>query len=155
MVSVYFLDTSALVKRYIDETGSPWLRAIVDPVLSPFLVISQLLVVEVHSALNRRLREGTISQGDYTRTKRAFQADCQNEYNLIPMSEAIVDLACDLLERHPLRASDAIHLATALTSNRLLSEGGLPALAFLCADDRLLNAATAEGLATDNPNYHQ
>jgi hypothetical protein len=76
MVSVYFLDTSALVKRYIDETGSAWLRAIVDPALSPFLVISQLLVVEVHSALNRRLREGTMSQGDYTRTKHAFQGDC-------------------------------------------------------------------------------
>jgi len=34
MVSVYFLDTSALVKRYIDETGSAWLRAIVDPALN-------------------------------------------------------------------------------------------------------------------------
>lgn len=155
MVSVYCLDTSALVKRYIDEIGSPWLKAIVDPALSPFLVISQLLVVELHSALNRRLREGTISQDDYTRTKHAFQGDCQNEYNLIPISGPVVDLACDLLERHPLRASDAIHLATALTSNRLLSDSGLPALAFLCADDRLLNAATAEGLATDNPTDHQ
>jgi predicted nucleic acid-binding protein len=154
MVSAYFLDTSALVKRYIDETGSVWLRANIDPVLRPFLVISQLLVVEVHSALNRRLREGTISQGDYTRTKHAFQDDCQNEYNLIPISEAIVDLACDLLERHPLRASDAIHLATALTSNRLLSSHGLPAFTFLCADDRLINAATAERLAADNPNHH-
>jgi len=153
-VSAYFLDTSALVKRYIDETGSVWLRANIDPVLRPFLVISQLLVVEVHSALNRRLREGTISQDDYTRTKHAFQDDCQNEYNLIPISEAIVDLACDLLERHPLRASDAIHLATALTSNRLLSSHDLPAFTFLCADDRLINAATAEGLAADNPNHH-
>jgi predicted nucleic acid-binding protein len=155
MVSAYSLDTSALVKRYIDESGSAWLRAIVDPALNPFLVISQLLVVEVHSALNRRLREGTISQDDYARTRQAFQGDCQNEYNLIPMTETIVDLACDLLERHPLRASDAIHLATALTSNRLLGNHGLPTLTFLCADDRLLDAATAEGLATDNPNCHQ
>ena len=154
-MSAYFLDTSALVKRYIDETGSVWLRAIVDPVLSPFLVISQLLVVEVHSALNRRLREATISQDDYTRTKQAFQGDCQNEYNLIPMSETIVDLACDLLERHPLRASDAIHLATALTSNQLLSDHSLTELTFLCADDRLIDAAKAEGLAADNPNHHQ
>jgi len=153
-VSAYYLDTSALVKRYIDEIGSVWLRANIDPVLRPFLVISQLLVVEVHSALNRRLREGTISQDDCTRTKHAFQGDCQNEYNLIPVSEAIVDLACDLLERHPLQASDAIHLATALTSNRLLSGHGLPAFTFLCADDRLIDAATAEGLATDNPNHH-
>ena len=153
-MSAYYLDTSALVKRYIDEIGSVWLRANIDPVLRPFLVISQLLVVEVHSALNRRLREGTISQDDCTRTKHAFQGDCQNEYNLIPVSEAIVDLACDLLERHPLRASDAIHLATALTSNQLLSSHGLPAFTFLCADDRLIDAATAEGLATDNPNHH-
>jgi hypothetical protein len=65
-----------------------------------------------------------------------------------------VDLSCDLLERHPLRASDAIHLATALTSNQLLSNGDLPALTFLCADDRLLDAAMAEGLGVDNPNHH-
>lgn len=68
-MSNYYLDTSALVKRYIDETGSAWLRALVDPALSPVLVVSQLLIVEMASAFNRRLREGTVNRGDYTRMR--------------------------------------------------------------------------------------
>jgi predicted nucleic acid-binding protein len=153
-VSNYYLDTSALVKRYIDEIGSAWLRALVDPALSPVLVVSQLLIVEMTSAFNRRLREGTVNRDDYTRMIDAFRDDCLVEYKIMPLDEFIIDLACELLERHPLRAYDAIHLGTTLVINRLLMAHQMPALTFLCADERLLNAATAEGLAVDNPNNH-
>jgi predicted nucleic acid-binding protein len=84
----------------------------------------------------------------------AFRDDCLTAYQVLPTNETIVDLACELLERHPFRASDAIHLATALTSNRLLLDSGLAALTFLCDDARLLKAAIAEGLGVDNPNLH-
>ena len=153
-MSDYYLDTSALVKRYIDETGSVWLRALVDPALYPVLVVSQLLIVEMTSAFNRRLREGTVNRSDYARMMDAFRDDCLIEYKIMPLNESIIDLACELLERHPLRAYDAIHLGTALAINRLLATHRMPALTFLCADERLLNAATAEGLAVDNPNHH-
>jgi len=59
-----------------------------------------------------------------------------------------------LLERHPLRAYDAVHLATALRIHRWLVAAGQVGLAFLSADDRLNTAAAAEGLAVDNPNQH-
>lgn len=153
-MSNYYLDTSALVKRYIDETGSAWLRALVDPALSPMLVVSQLPIVEMTSAFNRRLREGTVNRDDYTRMMDAFRDDCLVEYRIMPLNGSITDLACELLERHPLRAYDAIHLGTALVINRLLIAHRMPALTFLCADERLLDAATAEGLAVDNPNEH-
>jgi predicted nucleic acid-binding protein len=153
-VSNYYLDTSALVKRYIDEIGSAWLRALVDAALPPVLVVSQLLIVEMTSAFNRRLREGTVNRDDYTRMMDAFRDDCLVEYKIMPLDESIIDLACELLERHPLRAYDAIHLGTTLVINRLLISHRMPALTFLCADERLLNAATAEGLAVDNPNHH-
>jgi predicted nucleic acid-binding protein len=154
VVSNYYLDTSALVKRYIDETGSAWLRALVNPAFFPVLVVSQLLIVEMTSAFNRRLREGTVRQDDYTRMVDAFRNDCLVEYRIMPFDESITNLACELLERHPLRAYDAIHLGTALVINRLLMTHTMPALTFLCADERLLNAAMAEGLAVDNPNHH-
>ena len=153
-MSNYYLDTSALVKRYVDETGSAWLRALVDPALSPVLVVSQLLIVEMASVFNRRLREATVSRSDYTRMMDSFRDDCLVEYKITPLDESIIDLACELLERHPLRASDAIHLGTAIVLNRLLITHQMPALTFLCADERLLNAATAEGLTVDNPNDH-
>jgi len=53
-----------------------------------------------------------------------------------------------------LRAYDAVQLASALRANRALQAARLPSLLFLSADDRLITAATHEGLATDNPNSH-
>lgn len=118
------------------------------------LVVSQMLIVEMTSAFNRRLREGTVNWSDYTRMMDAFRDDCLVEYKIIPLNESIINLACEMLERHPLRAYDAIHLGTAIAINRLLVADRMSALTFLCADKRLLNAATAEGLAVDNPNHH-
>jgi len=151
---IYYLDSSAALKRYMDEIGSAWLRATVDASLSSVIFVSRLLVVEITSALNRRLREGTLTTADYTLTQNAFRGDCLNEYKIIPLDEAISDRACTLLERHPLRAYDAIQLASALAAQQFLGERDYPALTFLCADDRLNIAAASEGLAVDNPNYH-
>jgi len=67
---------------------------------------------------------------------------------------AIVDLACELLERHPLRGYDAMHLATALVVQQSLQRRSLPTLVFISADDSLNAAASAEDLAVDNPNDH-
>ena len=56
--------------------------------------------------------------------------------------------------RQPLRAYDAVHLATAWLLNEELLRAGQPPLTFVCADDRLMTIAQAEGLLTDNPNHH-
>ena len=148
----YYLDTSAMLKQYVDEPGSVWLRAQVSAATS--LVSSQLLVVEAVSAFNRRVREGSLSLIEYQRVRDVFREDCRTVYQIVPSTTAIVDLACVLLERHPLRGYDAMHLATALTVQQALQRRDLPALIFLCADDRLNAAATAEDLAVDNPNNH-
>jgi predicted nucleic acid-binding protein len=63
-------------------------------------------------------------------------------------------VTCSLLERHPLRAYDAVHLATALGAQEFLDAQGYPPLTFLSADERLNRAAGDEGLAVDNPNHH-
>jgi len=148
----YYLDTSALLKHYVDETGSDWLRAQV--LTSALLVSSQLLVVETVSAFNRRVREGALTLTDYQRLRDIFREDGRALYRLVPLKTAITDLACVLTERHPLRSYDAIHLATALTVQLSLQRRGLTPLIFLSADDRLNNAASTEGLLVDNPNRH-
>jgi len=153
-MSIYYLDSSAALKRYIDEPGSAWLRAVVDIAFSPVLFVSRLITVEVTSALNRRLREGTLTPADYALTQNVFRGDCLNEYKLIPPTDAVLEAACSLLERHPLRAYDAVQLASALTAQQFLRERGYPVLTFLGADDRLNAAAAAEGLQVDNPNLH-
>ena len=148
----YYLDTSAMLKRYVDELGSVWLRTQISSAVS--LVSSQLLIVEVVSAFNRRVREGNLSLIEYQRVRDVFREDCRATYQIVPPTTAIVDLACVLLERQPLRGYDALHLATALTVQQSLQRRDLPALVFLCADDCLNAAAAAKGLAVDNPNDH-
>jgi len=153
-VTTYYLDTSALVKRYVDETGSPWLRALLDASPRTSVILVHLVVVEMTSALMRRVREGVVSAPEYAQAQNVFQSDCLDQYELVTAVDDIIDQANRLLERHPLRAYDAIHLAAAMVSNQALLADNLPPLVFLSADDRLNRAASAEGLAVDNPNSH-
>jgi predicted nucleic acid-binding protein len=150
----YYLDASALVKRYVDETGSDWLRATIAPAEHSLLFASRMVIVEVISAFARRVRDGSLTPGEFAAVRDAFRGDCLGEYQIMPPTVPVIDLACALLERHPLRAYDATHLATALSAQQFLVAQKYPTLIFLSADDRLNRAATAKGLAVDNPNYH-
>jgi uncharacterized protein len=151
-VSRYYLDASALVKRYVNEEGSDWLRVAITPGRSQLLFTSRMTIVEVISAFARRVRDGSLTLEEFASARDLFRGDCLDEYQIMPPTIAVVDSASVLLERHPLRAYDAIHLATALGAQQFLADQNYPALTFLSADDRLNQAAAAEGLAVDNPN---
>jgi uncharacterized protein len=153
-MTTYYLDTSAAVKLYVSEIGSRWLRSLFVGPRPPVAVTSHLLRVEMWSAFARRLRERSVTPDEYTAICDLFAEDRQNLYRFVPVNEAAIRSACAYVERHPLRASDAIHLGSALNVNHQLMGAERPGLIFLCADDRLLQAAAAEGLAVDNPNDH-
>jgi len=153
-VSIYYMDASAVVKRYVNEVGSGWVRAAVSPASAPLLFTSRMTLAEVISAFARRLREGSLTAAEFGLARDIFCGDCLKEYQVMPPTVAVVELACILLERYPLRAYDATHLATALTAQQFLASQSYPSLVFLSAHDRLIGAASAEGLAVDNPNLH-
>ena len=153
-MTTYYLDTSAAVKLYVSEVGSGWLQRLFVGPRPPVAVTSHLLRVEMWSAFARRLREKSVSLDDYTQMCDLFAEDRQNLYRFTSINEIAIRGACEYVEHYPLRASDAIHLAAALDTNRQLTNARRPGLVFLCADDRLLQAAVAEGLAVDNPNAH-
>ena len=140
MVNCY-LDTSAMLKRYVDEAGSAWLRHKISSASS--LVSSQLSIVEI-SAFNRRVREGSLSLTDYQRIRDIFFEDCCTMYQIVAITTTVIETACQLLENHILRGSDAVHLATAVVVHLSLQRRGLPSLTFLSADDRLNAAALAD-----------
>ncbi len=121
---------------------------------SPSIVVVHLIIVEVTSALTRRVREGALSPAEYAQVQNAFRFDCLNEYEILTAVGSIIDHTNRLLEKHPLRAYDAVHLATAIVTNQRLLANNLAPLTFLSADDRLNDAASAEGLTVDNPNHH-
>lgn len=153
-MTTYYLDTSALGKRYVQETGTAWVRALADPAVGHSLLTARITMVEIYSALARRKREGTVPAADCDTAAQAFTAHSDSDYEYIELGLDVVVIARQLLERHSLRAYDAVQLASAVLVNEVLQNVDLPPLTFLSADDRLNAAAAAEGLTVDNPNAH-
>ena len=150
----YYADSSVLVKRHIPEAGTLWFRTLADPLVGNVIITGRISVVEVYSALNRRVREGTLDPTIYATLAADFDSVCTAEYRLLELGPVVAGRACDLLERYPLRADDAVQLATALSANNLLLASGLQAVTFLSADARLLSAAQAGGMLVNDPNAH-
>jgi predicted nucleic acid-binding protein len=151
-VSDYFFDSSALLKRYYTEQGTNWVASITIPQARNSIAIAQITPVEIMSGLQRRRRAGQISLPDARITRLLLDAHVLSEYKLIPLSDIVIARAKDLVSIYPLRAYDAVQLASALEA--LAHSPGAAPLTFVSADTRLLAAAAAEGLATDDPNAH-
>lgn len=147
----YYADSSVLVKRHVNETGTNWFRMLCHPVTGNVIITSRISMVEVFSAFNRRLRESALKPNDYIEIANDFKVICLNDYELVELNASIIERAKLLLESHHLRAYDAVQLATALIVNETIQQSGLT---FLAADERLLSAARKENLSTDNPNLH-
>lgn len=150
----YFFDSSALVKRYVTEPGTPWIRSITTITAVHEIVIAHITPVEVMSAVTRQIRSGTLS----TRTGRAIRLllhrHVKRQYKLVRFSDELVVAAEDLLEHYFLRAYDSVQLASALEINNRLMMAGANPITFVSGDQRLLMAAMAEGLAVDDPYQH-
>ena len=153
-MSAFFLDSSALAKRYVSEPGSAWIQAIATSEAHNQIVIARIAWVEVLSALARRQREVSLPSADVLQAIRSFRYDLDTQYQVVEMSRQLVDAAGELVLGHPLRAYDAVQLASALQIHAALSLAAAAPLVFVSADDRLITAAQAEGISTDNPNNH-
>jgi predicted nucleic acid-binding protein len=150
----YFADTSALIKFFVDEVGSTWMRSLLDPATSNTVSIAKITIAEMDSALARRAREGTISISERDQTQKKFLAAVRSEYSTINLTINVLLRTRKVLNAHALRAADAIQLASALRANTQLINAGNSPIVFLSADDHLLFAAANEGLQADNPNRH-
>lgn len=148
-----YVDSSALVKRYLVEVGTPWVQTWCDAPTQT-VAVAEIGLVEIAAAFAGKLRGAHITPAQYYSARTDLTADARDEYVLVTVNREIVDEAIELTARHRLRGYDAVHLACALTLNRALVAYHLPPLALISADDDLLNAAAAEGLPTDNPNRH-
>lgn len=146
----YYLDTSALGKRYVHESGSNWIRTITDRAVGHVIIICDLTPVEGFSRLARRQRMSQLTSANARILQNRFLVDYRREYIALPLERSLLIHARWLLVRYPLRSLDAIQLAGATGAFRTL---GAP-ITFVSADLNLLNAAVSEGFITDNPNLH-
>ena len=153
MTQTFYLDSSALVKRYAVETGTDWVRSLCG---QPDCIIAVALIgmVEVTAAVAGKLRSGRLDQAAADVILDSLKADAIDQYSLLDVDQYAVNEAMELALRRRLRGYDAVHLASALRLNRTLVAVQSPPLTLVAADDDLLDAAQAEGLQTENPNLH-
>lgn len=150
----YFTDSSAATKRYLNETGSRWMKSLftANPPHRFFAVA--MIGVEVVAAISRRARGGTISQADAAAFCTVFLADLRAEFRVVPVTDALLREAIRLAQRYSLRGYDAVQLAAANEVSRLRVTAGAAPIIFVSADHELNAAARSEGLAVDDPNAH-
>jgi uncharacterized protein len=154
MMALYFFDSSALVKRYVHEEGSVWVRETTANASGHLIHISLLTVAEIASALARRHREGSVAASERDRLFGAFLVDCARSYLLLRVEEDVIQRAVGLVNQYPLRTADAIQLSTAMLLSQALQEAQLDPVIVASADDRVLQAASHEGVPVENPNVH-
>ncbi len=131
-----FLDSSALAKRYIDEAGSQSVDDICQEATE--LCLSVICIPELISALNRRVREKSLSQKNYKAIKKALSEDVQ-DITIINLTPEVISKTTRLLEDNALRAMDALHVACALEWGAEL---------FVSSDKQQIIAAGKSGLIT-------
>ena len=153
-MAVYFFDSSAIVKRYLVETGTTWVSKIADLATGNAIFLARVTFVEVISAITRKSRgPGLLPSGAATAIVN-FRHDFENEYSLIELTPDLINSAGSLAEAHALRAYDAVQLAAALGINHELESAGESPITLISADGALNDCAIAEGIAVDDPNSH-
>jgi len=153
-VAVYFLDSSAVVKRYVSESGTAWILNLTDPVVSNQLHLVRITGVEVVSAITRRTRGTSLSITDAATALSDFRYDFSRAYRIVEITASLIGHAMQLAETHALRGYDAVQLAAALDVQAYWLALNMPVLTLVSADIALNAAAIAEGLAVDDPNAH-
>ena len=142
-MTLVFFDTSALVKRYHQETGSDRVNAIIEA-RDSVLIISELSLVEMASALQRKRNRGEIALQAMNDALARFASDILSDWVVAGFRRGFIQQARELVLRRGIRTLDALQLTAALAFS-----GASPI--FVCADARLRQAAAEEGLAVLDP----
>lgn len=154
-MSRFFLDASAIAKRYSVEAGSAWVASLIAPASGHGFLLAEITLAEVAAAFAAKHRAPRgITQKERDDALGLFLGHCRAEYELVAVNRHVIDRAVLLTQSLKLRGYDAVQLAAALIANETLGAAGLSPLIFVSADDDLVIAARAEGLATDNPNLY-
>jgi predicted nucleic acid-binding protein len=148
----FFLDASALAKRYSLETGSAHIDYLFDHVSYERLICLMLGVAEVASVLVRKRNSGLLSAIAFSQSMTNLVSEIvdHDELNTLPIDNDLIAAAIPLIERYALNSTDAVVLRLALELATQLRADGHD-LVLVAADQRLLRAAQAERLLSFDP----
>jgi predicted nucleic acid-binding protein len=153
-VAAYYLDSSALVKRYARETGTAWIIGLFRRAAGHRLYVGRIAGVEVAAALTRKRRGGHLTTSEAARALNRLRRDLGGRLRIVEITPALLTDAIGLAEKHGLRGYDAVQLAAMLAANGERLQLKLAPLTLIAADAELLAAGAVEGLVTDDPNAH-
>ena len=153
-MAAYFLDSSAIVKRYVQETGTAWVRRLVRSGKPDLIFLAHITAVEVTSAVARRRQGGSLPAARVRSILTRFRSHLAGRYIPVEITSTLLADAMRLANAHALRAYDAVQLAAALEVNGRFLSAGATGVTLISADQELNAAASAEGIAVDDPNMH-
>ncbi len=145
---LYFLDTSALVKRYVPEKGTWWIRETINPDSDSLVFVSRITEVEFVSAVIRRTRNQDLRPTQASQILALFEFDLKTSLKICEIHQDVLTTSVRLVKKYALRAYDALQLASAYEIHRR-SSGSVFSL--VSSDIELNIAAEAEGLRVEDP----
>ena len=146
-MSVYYLDTSALVKLYVREPGTEQMLRLADPAGGHALALLGLTRVEFRSAVRQRERAGDVAEDIADNLIDSMDEHLANFFLVQPLTDLVIEEAAALLDRHALKAYDAVQLAGCIMLRARLGRHAT----FVCSDRQLVRAAEDEGMTVLDP----
>jgi predicted nucleic acid-binding protein len=147
---MYFVDSSALIKAYVSESGTPMVKAALGS-LGGDVCVSSVVVIETASALARLRRTLRMRQKVYARVREKFLNDCKTQFYVVHPPQAVVGTTVGMIDQYRMRSpggSDLLHLATAEHVQRLLPG---QTISFMCCDLALRSVAEERGFDVFDP----
>lgn len=149
-MAVFYLDTSAVLKRYRTEKGTDIVTQLYEGATPrDVLLTSSFTCLEVESVAARALKGRVLSQHAYDALLGSFSSDLDEYITLLPSSRQNIADEIGAARTYALRPADAVHLAAGKAADAFIkSDEGFM---FVASDKELLTAAQAAGMETLNP----
>ena len=151
-MAVFYLDTSALVKRYRTEEGTEFIDTLFRKIekSEDRLATSFFSALEFISALRRLLKGEQITQEAFFDSTARFVADLEKYFIISSVDDTVVSRSLSLIIKHAIKTADAIQLSSVLHLKEVSAESR-EELLFVVDDEELSHAAQDEVLTVLNP----
>ena len=148
---IYYLDTSAIMKRYKSEIGSDVVEELfVGLTDTDALTTSYLTLLEVNSTATRLLKGRVITREVHERILDQFNQDMSDYgFTLVPVQNELIDRTIGIANEYSLRSLDAMHFTSMLVASSLSSDD--QDIYMISADHELIEACESYGIPTLNP----
>lgn len=146
-MSFYFLEATAFVKLFVREEGTDALIRLMESAEDNRKLICSATPLEIHAVIRRRERNGGISTEDAASAISVLRLESARMVQQ-PLNPAVLEDARQVLDRTPLRWTEALQLGAALAAREMFQG---TEIIFVSASPRLLEAAAAEGFKVLDP----